>query len=64
MIDKYDESLEMLFSGYMIKYTMVINQLKRLNYGKRCDAFNSISEYEGNLCYIPTNNACFRKRLD
>ena len=31
MIDKYDETLEVLFSGYMIKYTMVFNQIKRSN---------------------------------
>ena len=29
MIDKYDETLEVLFSEYMIKYTMVFNQIKR-----------------------------------
>ena len=64
MNDKYVESLEMLFLGYMIKYTMVINQIKRLNYAKGCDAFNNNSENKENLCYIPTGNACFRKRLD
>ena len=61
MIDKYDETLEVLFSGYMMKYTMVFNQIKRSNYGKGCDAFNNILEYKGKLCYIPTGNACFRK---
>ena len=63
MIDKYDETLEVLFSGYMIKYTKVFNQIKRSNYGKGCDAFNKILEYKGKLCYIPTGNACFRKCL-
>ena len=33
MIDEYDETLEMLFSGYMINYTMVFNQIKRSPYG-------------------------------
>ena len=27
-INKYDESLEVLFSGYIIKYTMMFNQIK------------------------------------
>ena len=40
MVDKYDETLEVLFSGYMIKYTMVFNQIKRSNYSKGCDVFN------------------------
>ena len=64
MIDKYDESLELLFSGYMIKYTTVFNQVKRSNYGKGCDAFKNILEYKEKLCYIPTGNACFRKCLE
>ena len=64
MIDKYDETLEVLFSGYMIKYTKVFNQIKRSSYGKGCDAFNNILEYKGKLCYLPTGNVCFRRCLD
>ena len=64
MIDKYDETIEVLFSGYMIKYTMVFNQIKRSNYGKGCDAFNNVLEYKGKLCYIPTGIACFMKYLE
>ena len=63
-IDKYDEILELLISRYMIKYTTVFYQTKRSNYGKGCDAFNNILEYEGEICYIPTGNACFRKRFE
>ena len=29
MVDKYDETLEVLFSDFMIKYTKVFNQIKR-----------------------------------
>ena len=64
MIDKDVECLEMLSSGYMIKYTMVFNLIKRSNYGKGSDAFNKLLEYEGNFCYIPTGKACFRKCLE
>ena len=64
MFDKYDETLEVLFSGYMIKYTMVFNQIERSNYGKGCDAFNNVLEYKGHLCYIPIGNACFRNCLE
>ena len=49
MIDKYNETLEVLFSGYMIVYTMVFNQIKRSNYDKGCDAFNIVLEYKGKL---------------
>ena len=61
VIDKQDETLEMFFSVYIIKYTMVCNQIKRSIYGKGCDAFNNVLEDKRQLCYIPTGNACFRK---
>ena len=64
MIDKNDETLEVLFLGYMIKYTMVCNQIKRLKYVKGCYAFNNISEYKVKLCYIPIGSSCFRKCLE
>ena len=63
-IHKCDETLEVLFSGYMINYTMVFNQIKRSIYDKGCDAFNKILEYKGELCFVPTGNACFRKCLE
>ena len=37
MIDKYDETLEVLFLGETIKYTLVFNKVKRSNYGSVCD---------------------------
>ena len=60
MIGKYDETLKVLFSGYMIKYTMVSNEINRSNHGKGCGSFNNFSECEGLFCYIPNGNACFR----
>ena len=64
MIDKNDESLEVLFSGYLIKYTMVFNEIKRSNYGKGSDAFHNILENKGELPYLPTGNGCFRKCIE
>ena len=64
MIDKYDETLEVSFSSFVKKYTVVVNQIKRSNFGKGCDAFNNFLENEGKLCYIPTGNARFRKCLE
>ena len=40
---------------------MILNQIKCSN---GCDAFKNFLEYEGQLCYIPTGNACFRKCLE
>ena len=43
---------------------MIFNQIKRSNYGKGCEVFDNILEYEGHFCYIPTGNECFRKCLE
>ena len=61
MNDNYDEILEVLFSGYMRNFTMVFNQIKGSKYGKGCGAVNNILEYEGQLCFIPSGDACFKK---
>ena len=61
MIDKYHETLEVLFLGFMMKYTMIFKQLKGSNNGEGYDEFNNILENKGNVCCIPTGNACFRK---
>ena len=64
MIDEKDYTIEVLFSGYMIKYTMVFNELKRSNYGKGSNLFNNILENNGELCFIPIRDAGFRKCLE
>ena len=64
IFNKYDESLELSFTGFMLEDTMVFNEIKRSNYGKRSEAFNKILENEGQFCYIPIGNACFRNSLD
>ena len=64
MIDKNDYTLEVLISGYMIKYTMVFNELKRSNYGKGSNFFTNILENNGELCFIPTGDAGLRKCLE
>ena len=64
MIDKNGETSEVLFSGYMMNCTMVFNQMKRSIYSKLCHAIKNISEFDGQLCYVPYGNACFRKCLE
>ena len=62
--DKYDETLNITFTGELIRYTKTFNKIKRSNYGTGCDSFKKIVEYRGNLCYIPEENECFRKCLE
>ena len=62
--DKYDETLNITFTGELIGYSKTFNKIQRSNYGTGCDSFRKIVEYRGNLCYIPEENECFRKCLD
>ena len=62
--DKYDETLNITFTGELIRYTKTFNKIKRSNYGTGCDSFKKIVEYRGNLCYIPEENECSRKCLE
>ena len=39
MIDKYNESLDVLFTGEMIKYAVVLNKVKRSDFGTGCIFF-------------------------
>ena len=51
--DKYDETLNITFTGELIRYTKTFNKTQRSKYGTGCDSFHKIVEYRGNLCYIP-----------
>ena len=62
--DNYDETLNITFTGELIKYTKTFNKVKRSDYGTGCDSFKKIVEYRRNLCYIPEENECFRKCLE
>ena len=64
MIDKYDEHLEILFLDYMMGNTLVFMEIKHSVNGKGSNVFNKILEIEGQLCYIPTGNACSWKGLE
>ena len=39
MVNKYDEALEVLFTGEKFKYTLVFNKVKRPYFGTRCNIF-------------------------
>ena len=63
MTAKNDESLEVIFLGSVIKYTMLFNEIKRSSCVKGSDSFDDILKNRAELCYLPTCNACFRKCL-
>ena len=64
MNDKYDETLNITFTGELFRHTKTFNRIQRSNYGTGCDSFKKIVEYREDLCYIPNENECFRKRLE
>ena len=44
----------------MINYTLVLNKVKRLEYGTGCDIHQKIIEYRSDHVYIPEANECLR----
>ena len=64
MVDKYDDTPEVLFSGEMTKDTLILNKVKRSIYGAGCDIQQKIIEYKSDLVYIPEANECFRKCIE
>ena len=62
--ERYDETVPIIFTGIVIKYTKSFNKIRRSYYGTGCDSFKKIVEYRGVLCYIPEENECFRKCLE
>ena len=60
-IDKYDETLAVFLSGFVIKYTLIFNEIEPSSYGKGSIAFNTFLNHTAELCYNTTGNAYFRK---
>ena len=60
MVDKYDQALDVLFSGKMIKNTLVFIEVKRSDYGTGFDLQQKIIEYRSEIVFIPEANECFR----
>ena len=56
MVDKYDKSLEGLFTGESIKYTLVSNKVKRSDFGTGYNVFEKLIEYKGEFCFVPSKN--------
>ena len=64
MVDRYDETLEVVVAGEMIKYTLAFNRVKRSNYGLGCVEFEKVIEFRGEVCFIPPENECLRRCIE
>ena len=64
MVGKYDEALEVLFSGEMNKYTLIFNKVKRSDYCTGSNVQQKIIEYKSDLFYIPEASECFWKCIN
>ena len=62
--DRYDDTLNITFTGKLIRYTKTFSKIQRSDYGTGCDAFKTMVEYRANLRFIPEENECFRKCLE
>ena len=47
--DKYEETLNITFTGELTKYTKTFNKIQRSNSGTGCGSFKKITEYRGDL---------------
>ena len=64
LVNKSDETLEVLFSGEVFKYTLVFNKVKLSDYGTGCHNQQKKIEYKSDLVNIPKANKCFRKCVE
>ena len=51
MVYKYDETLEVVFSGEMIKYCLIFNKVEGSNYGTGCDFQQKTIKFKSDLCH-------------
>ena len=64
MVDKNNETTEVLFSGEMIKYTIVFKKVKRSDSGTGSNIQQKLLDYRSDLVYIPKANECFTKSIE
>ena len=62
--ETYDETIPIIFTGIVIKYTKSFNKIRHSYYGTSCNSFKKIVEYRGVLCFVPEENECFKKCLE
>ena len=64
ILDKYDDHPSIYYTGNIYRYFKNFKRVNRSNYGRGCDEFNDIEEYEGDRCYISSGNGCFLKCIN
>ena len=61
ILDKYDNHPSIYYTGNIYRYFGNFKRINRSKHGRGADEFNDIEEYEGDRCYIPSENGCFLK---
>ena len=64
-IDEGYDADDSIFNGYIYKInTPQFNKINRSQYGNGCSFDETIDEYRGNNCFIPTKGYCFVKCIN
>ena len=64
ILDKNDDHPSIYYTGNIYRYFKNYKKVNRSNHGRGADEFYDISEYQGNICYIPSGNGCFLKCIN
>ena len=56
---KYDDHPSIFYTGNVYRSFRKFKRVNRSEHGRRANAFDKISEYEGDNCYILDGNGCF-----
>ena len=64
ILDKYDDHPSIYYTGNIYRYFRNFKRVTRSEHGRGANEFNTIQEYEGENCYIPSGNGCFLKCIN
>ena len=64
ILDKYDDHPSIYYTGNIYRYFGNFKRVTRSEHGRGANEFNTIQEYEGENCYIPSGNGCFLKCIN
>ena len=64
ILDKYDDHPSIYYTGNIYRFFRNFKRVTRSEHGRGANEFNTIQEYEGGNCYIPSGNGCFLKCIN
>ena len=64
ILDKYDDHPSIQYTGNIYRYFRNFKRVTRSEHGRGANEFNTIQEYGGENCYIPSGNGCFLKCIN